>query len=117
MSQKDREQREKQLLNLEAVLGTTGTLSFATLVISSVFVVEKYPLVTLTMICVGFVIFFITSCCCLKIEQIAGFYKCRACGHKHTPAYRSVFLAFHIGRTRHLRCPKCGKKTWQKKVL
>ena len=26
-------------------------------------------------------------------------------------------MAFHAGRTRRMVCPKCGKKTWQKKKL
>ena len=50
---------------------------------------------------------------CEKINDEA----CAKCGHKHVPTYKAVFLAMHMGRTRHLRCPKCGEKSWQKKVL
>lgn len=53
----------------------------------------------------------------LKIEQKAGYYQCKCCGHKYVPKYKSVFLAMHMGRTRYLRCPKCGKKSWNKKVI
>ena len=52
----------------------------------------------------------------LKIEQKAGYYKCQNCGNKYIPSYSSVFLAMHTGRTRYMRCPKCGKYSWQKKV-
>jgi DNA-directed RNA polymerase subunit RPC12/RpoP len=53
----------------------------------------------------------------LKIEQTAGYYQCRKCGHKHVPKYKSVFWAMHAGRTRYMKCPKCGEKSWQKKVI
>ena len=53
----------------------------------------------------------------LKIEQTAGYYECKECNHKYVPEYNSVFWAMHVGRTRYMKCPKCGKKSWQKKVI
>ena len=53
----------------------------------------------------------------LRIEQIAGYYKCRKCHHKYVPTYNNVLWAMHIGRTRYMKCPECGKKSWQKKVI
>ena len=53
----------------------------------------------------------------IKIEQTAGYYECQHCGHKHIPKYKAVFMAMHMGRTRYLKCPKCGKKSWQKKTI
>jgi DNA-directed RNA polymerase subunit RPC12/RpoP len=53
----------------------------------------------------------------LKIEQKAGYYECKECGHKYVPEYKSVFGAMHINRTRYMKCPKCDKKSWQKKVI
>lgn len=53
----------------------------------------------------------------IKIEQKAGYYVCSKCGHKYIPAYNSVFCAMHINRTRYMKCPKCNKRSWQKKVL
>ena len=51
------------------------------------------------------------------IEQKAGYYECQSCHHRYVPTYWQVNLAPHIGRTRHMKCPKCGNKTWQTKVL
>ena len=65
----------------------------------------------------GFVPFAIGIVYALRIEQVAGYYECAKCGHRYVPTYRSVFFAPHINRTRHMRCPKCGKRSWQKKVL
>ena len=51
------------------------------------------------------------------IEQNAGYYECESCHHRYVPTYREVILAPHRGRDRYMRCPKCGKRCWQKKVL
>ena len=53
----------------------------------------------------------------LKIEQKAGYYECKKCGHRYVPTFKAVNLAPHMGRTRKMRCPKCQEKSWQKKVL
>ena len=53
----------------------------------------------------------------LKIEQTAGYYECRHCGHRYVPKYKTVFMAMHSGRTRYMRCPECKKLSWQKKVI
>jgi DNA-directed RNA polymerase subunit RPC12/RpoP len=53
----------------------------------------------------------------IRIEQKAGYYVCEACGHKYIPSFKSTLFAMHIGRTRYLKCPKCGKTTWNKKVV
>ena len=31
--------------------------------------------------------------------------------------FKSVLWAMHVNRTRYLKCPKCEKKSWNKKVL
>lgn len=51
------------------------------------------------------------------IEQKAGYYECGKCGHRYVPAYGCTFFAPHMGRTRYMKCPECGKRSWQRKVL
>ena len=53
---------------------------------------------------------------CLKIEQVAGYYECKHCGHRYVPSFKDVNRAMHMGRTRKMKCPNCGVKSWQKKV-
>ena len=65
----------------------------------------------------GIIIFLVCMFFALRIEQIAGYYECRECHHKFVPTYSQVFFAQHINRTRKMKCPKCGKKNWCKKVL
>lgn len=51
------------------------------------------------------------------IEQKAGYYACQNCGHRYVPTYWQTNLALHAGRTRYMKCPECGKRSWQRKVL
>ena len=53
----------------------------------------------------------------LRIEQIAGYYECEHCKHRYVPRFGATLVAPHMGRTRHMKCPKCNKKSWQKKVI
>ena len=63
------------------------------------------------------VIFFISCFCALKFEVNNGTYKCKNCNHEIVPSYSEAFWSIHIVTTRYLKCPKCNKKTWHKKIL
>jgi DNA-directed RNA polymerase subunit RPC12/RpoP len=53
----------------------------------------------------------------MKLEREAGYYECPHCGHRYVPEGVPFWFAMHMGRTRYLKCPECGKRGWQKKVL
>lgn len=53
----------------------------------------------------------------LKLEVDAGYYECKNCHYKFIPTYKQAFLSIHMGTTRKLKCPKCNKRVWQRKVL
>ena len=53
----------------------------------------------------------------LKLEVSVGHYKCKNCGHEIVPTYSEALNAMHMGTTRHLKCPACGKRPWCKKVI
>ena len=73
-----------------------------------------WQLVTILGTCV---IFSIPCFYALKLEISAGAYKCNECGCEIVPTYKEAMMAMHRGFTRHLKCPKCNKRTWCKKVL
>ena len=113
---KQKEQADKRLLTMEIV---TGILCILPL-LAAVIIVAAIPMKesTATAITIASIIpLFFATPFILKIEQTAGYYECRKCGHRFIPKYSSVFWAMHINRTRYMRCPKCGKMSWQKKVL
>ena len=63
------------------------------------------------------VVFMIPCFYALKLEVSVGAYKCGNCGHEIVPTYKQALNAMHMGTTRYLKCPECGKRTWCKKVL
>ena len=68
-----------------------------------------------TMLGIGIV--FLPACFyALKLEVSVGAYKCKKCGHEILPTYLEALNAMHVGTTRYLKCPKCNKRTWCKKV-
>jgi transcriptional regulator with XRE-family HTH domain/DNA-directed RNA polymerase subunit RPC12/RpoP len=72
-----------------------------------------WQLVTILGICVAFLI---PCFYALKLEVSVGAYKCKNCGHEIVPTYMQALNAMHKGTTRYLKCPKCQKRTWCKKV-
>ncbi len=113
---RQKQQADRQMLALEIVIGLLGCVIMFGMVAVASFV-QMQAWLRVTLIASGFVIFIIAMCFGLKIEQTAGYYACAHCKHRYVPAYRSVLFAMHINRTRYMKCPKCGKRTWNKKVL
>ena len=70
-----------------------------------------------TIICVSTIIFLIAGFIALKFELDAGYYECKNCHNKFIPTYKEVMFAMHISTTRYLKCPKCHKRSWAKKVM
>ena len=67
---------------------------------------------------IGICILFLLPCFyALKLEVSVGAYKCKNCGHEFVPTYTQALNAMHMGFTRYLKCPQCGKRTWCKKVF
>ena len=110
------EERDKQLLALEYVIGFTASITFMIFIFVASFI-EMDIWIRILLIVTGSIIFAFGVGNAIKIEQVAGYYECVRCHHKYVPTYQSVFWAPHMGRTRKMKCPNCGKKTWNKKVL
>lgn len=113
---KAKERADKHLLVLEWVIGILSIIVLIVpIIIGSLLPMEDW--VRIVLVFSGFIPCFVGFFFALKIEQIAGYYECKYCKHRYVPTYKAVNLAMHMGRTRYMRCPKCGKKSWQKKVL
>lgn len=113
---KEKEEADKRLLAMEIVIGVLASVTFFILIFVASFV-EMRTLLRILLIVAGSIIFAFGVGNAIKIEQTAGYYECSKCNHKYVPTYQSVFWAQHIGRTRKMKCPKCGKKSWNKKVI
>ena len=111
-----KEQKDKELLTMEIVIGVLSSLVLFVLVFVASFV-DMPNYVRIILIVTGIIPFAIGISYAIRIEQVAGYYECNECHHKYVPKYSSVLFAMHVNRTRYMKCPKCGKKSWQKKVL
>ena len=88
---------------------------FAGILISAFLIPEgPWQLVAIILICI---VFLMPCFYALKLEISVGAYKCKHCGNEIVPTYKEALMAQHKGFTRYLKCPKCGKKTWCKKVI
>ena len=111
-----KEEKDKQLLKLEFVIGYISSVTFLILIFVASFV-EMDAWLRIVLIVGGLIIFAFGLAHAVKIEQTAGYYECPECNYKYVPTYKSVLWSQHFGRTRKMKCPKCGKKSWQKKVI
>ena len=113
---KQKEESDKRLLKFEWVIGVLSCIIlFVPIFIAALLPMEEWK--QLAIIFSGFIPGFVGLCFAMRIEQIAGYYECKHCKHRYVPTYKAVNFAMHMGRTRYMKCPECGKKSWQKKVI
>ena len=113
---KEVEQKNKTIwTNMWVIMGASITALFAGIFVARFLIPEGiWQLVTILGVCV---LFLIPCFYALKLEVSVGAYKCKNCGHEIVPTYTQALNAMHMGTTRYLKCPKCNKRTWCKKVL
>ena len=113
---RQKEASDKRLLNMEIVTGVIGTIFFVSAILLAA-LLDLPTWLRIVIIAISFVLIFVMCFFLVRIEQVAGYYECKHCHHRYVPTYKQANLAMHMGRTRYMKCPKCGKKSWQKKVL
>ena len=113
---KQKEESDRRLLTLEWVIGIFSIIMLIIpVMLAGLLTIPEWQRVVL--IFAGLIPCIIGICFAIRIEQVAGYYQCKHCGHKYVPTYKAVTMAMHMGRTRYMRCPECHKKSWQKKVI
>lgn len=113
---KEIEQKNKTIWTAMWVIMTVSMIALLGGIFLVYFFVPEgvWQLVAVLGICV---LFLIPCFYALKLEVSVGAYKCKNCGHEFVPTYSEALNAMHAGFTRHLKCPKCGKRTWCKKII
>ncbi len=110
------EEKNRQLLAAEIWIGAPATI--AGLIMCVVAAYAEMPVWSrVVLISIAIAMILIVAFIAVGIEQKAGYYECQNCHDRHVPTYWQTNLAPHMGRTRYMKCPKCGKYGWQKKVL
>ena len=113
---RQKQEADKRLLMVEIVIGIVCVAVMLVLCALAAYV-PMDDWMRIVLIVVGLLPILVATPFMIKIEQTAGYYECAECGHRYIPKYKTVFMAAHMGRTRHMRCPECGKRSWQKKVI
>ncbi|MBQ4641706.1 MAG: helix-turn-helix transcriptional regulator [Oscillospiraceae bacterium] len=110
------EQKNKVIWTSMWIIMTVSIIALLAGIFAVAFFVPEgvWQLVGMLGICV---LFLVPCFYALKLEVSVGYYKCKYCGHEIVPTYTQALNAMHMGTTRYLKCPKCEKRTWCKKVI
>lgn len=110
------ERTNKMLIHTEYILiALMVFIVIAGALVSSYLVSESWLRAVIMGIC--FLLIFVIAPFCWRIETKTGYYQCSECGHKYVPTYKASIWSPHMGTTKYMKCPECGKRSWQKKVL
>lgn len=109
------ERSNKRFLVLEIVLLIISVFALVIMIYTSSIVNEMF--LKCILIGGGCIILVLSLIFSFIIEKEAGYYECGKCHHRYVPTYKQLFFSTHMGWTRKLRCPKCGEKSWNKKVM
>ena len=113
---RQKEYTDRSMLSLEILIGIFSMIILLGFTFTAAFV-QMEDWLRIVLIAAGFILGLIGIMFALRIEQTAGYYECAKCQHKYVPKFSRVLWAIHFGRTRNMKCPKCGKWSWQKKVI
>jgi len=109
------QQANKALLAIEIVMMVISTLFLVAAIVVSSYAIEDYTW-RLSLIIMATIVMLVSIIVCIAIEVKAGYYECPECGHKYVPSLNSYIWAVHMGWSRKMKCPCCGKKAWHKKI-
>lgn len=115
LSKQDEEKNKKLIAAMYAV-GIISTLFYLGIVFLASYAFaegSKSGLIIIAATIIYIAAIFVTG----KFETDAGYYECKNCHYRFKPSYKEVVMSTHIATTRRLKCPKCQKRSWAKKVM
>ena len=113
---KELEQKNKTIWTTMWAIMIVSIIALIAGLFVAAFLIPEGPWQLVAILCIC-VVFLIPCFYALKLEVSVGAYKCKNCGYEIVPTYTQALNAMHMGTTRYLKCPKCNKRTWCKKVL
>lgn len=110
------ERKNKTIWSAMWTIMTVSIIALLASIFIAAFLIPEgvWQLVTILGACA---VFLLPCFYALKLEVSVGVYKCKICGHEIVPTYKQALNVPHMGTTRYLNCPQCGKRTWCKKVV
>lgn len=115
LAKTDELKNKKLLVSMWTIL-ISSTIFYIGIMLLAVWLLEKGTRLGI-IITLATLIYIVVCFVGLKFELEAGYYECKECKDKFVPTYKEIMFSLHIGTTRYLKCPKCNKRTWAKKVM
>ena len=108
----------KRILTLNKIIINLAIVIFVVIGFAATFI-EMSMLIRNIIFAVDLVILILVGFFTLNILQKTGYYECQECKHKYIQGYTQMFFGMSgITNTNwRMKCPKCKKKCWHKKVL
>ncbi len=114
---REREENRKKAIHT-VITGIISTVAFLTIIMVVCIYTEVIALpVKILLVAIACSIFAPGLIIAMEGERTVGYYKCRACGELFVPTFGAYTVGMHWLTSRHLKCPKCGKRTYCRKVL
>ena len=105
---------KRKLISAVAAILISVALLVTTAILAEEAIITPLPAVALTLISVAAVLAAISYAA--KVDYETGNYQCRKCGSIFKPSFREYFFGAHTLTTRHLKCPKCNRISWCKRI-
>ncbi len=115
LAKQDELKNKKLMMSMWTIL-ITSTIFYVGILLLAANTLEQ-GIILGTIITISTILFLIAGFIGLKFEVDAGYYECQKCHYKFIPSYKEVMFGAHMGTIRHLKCPKCKKRSWTKKVM
>ena len=108
----------KRILTLNKIIINLAIVIFVVIGFAATFI-EMSMLIRNIIFAVDLVMLILVGFFTLNILQKTGYYECQECKHQYIPRYTQMFFGMSgITNTNwRVKCPKCKKKCWHKKVL
>lgn len=112
----DERKREKKKLILSIIVGLTVMISAFTLLFVAAFA-DLSEATRIVLIVIGIIILIIGIIPAAILDKDAGYYECKHCGHRFVPSFGAYIMGIHTLTRRHLKCPKCERRSFCRKRL
>lgn len=108
----------KRILTLNKIIINLVVIIFIVIGLAATFI-EMSMLIRNIIFAFDLVMLILVGFFTLNILQKTGYYECQGCKHQYISGYTQMFFGISgITNTNwRMKCPKCKKKCWHKKVL
>ena len=108
--------KNKKMMMDMWVIVITATIFYISIVLLSAFTLGEGVIFGI-IVCISTILLLATIFYGFKLEVDAGYYECKKCHNRFTVKYFNALVAPHVHTIRYLKCPKCNRRSWAKKVM